>query len=330
MLHRSLGKRCAAVSEIGLGCMGLSEFYGAVDRRRQEATLRRALDLGITLFDTADMYGNGDNERLVGRVLRRVRGARDGRAGERVLIATKFGIIRERGAKRLDGSPAYVARACDASLQRLGVNTIDLYYLHRLDPATPVEETVGAMANLVRQGKVRALGLSKVDAATLRRAETVHPIAAVQTEYSLIAREPERALIAECHRRDVAVLAYSPLCKGLLAGRIGAGDRFQQDDWRHKDARFHHDARPAHLALVDELRGLARQHDCSVAQLALAWLLARGPAIIPIPGMTSPAQVDENAGATGVRLSAETLSALDRLTSSEPGPRDTPSLAPAL
>ena len=303
MPTRRIGKSNIEVSPIGCGCMGLSEFYGPVAEDERRHVLRRALDLGVTHFDTADMYGAGDNEVLVGRELHDVR--------SRVIIATKFGIVRSDGIRTLDGSAAYVRQACEASLRRLKTDVIDILYLHRLDPNVPIEETVGAMARLVAEGKVRALGLSKIDVATLIRAEAVHPIAAVQMKYSLWTRDVEDQLLEECRRRDVALIAYSPLGKGLLAGRVNPADSFPVGDWRRTDLAFAPEALAAKAALLRVLERVARDERCTLAQLGLAWLLSRGPGVLPIPGMRSIAQVEENVAAAGVRLSAEALAAAE-------------------
>jgi aryl-alcohol dehydrogenase-like predicted oxidoreductase len=299
MEQRSLGRFGPAVSAIGLGCMsmGIADVYTSSVRDDDAAValIRRALDLGISLLDTADIYGVSEIQ--VGKALR-------GRRAEAVL-ATKFGfVVDQPGDERaVDGSANYVRRACDASLQRLGVDCIDLYYLHRVDPTVAIEETVGAMAELVRLGKVRHLGLSEVSAATLRRAHAIHPIAAVQTEYSLWSREPEDELLPALHELGIALVAYSPLGRGFLAGRIRKLDDLAANDWRRNNPRFQGENFAKNVAVADRVRELASEKGCTPAQLALAWLLSR-PDVIPIPGTSSEARLVENVQATEVHLSA--------------------------
>jgi len=299
MEQRSLGRFGPAVSAIGLGCMsmGIADVYTSSVRDDDAAValIRRALDLGISLLDTADIYGVSEIQ--VGKALR-------GRRAEAVL-ATKFGfVVDQPGDERaVDGSANYVRRACDASLQRLGVDCIDLYYLHRVDPTVAIEETVGAMAELVRLGKVRHLGLSEVSAATLRRAHAIHPIAAVQTEYSLWSREPEDELLPALHELGIALVAYSPLGRGFLAGRIRKLDDLAANDWRRNNPRFQGENFAKNVAVADRVRELASEKGCTPAQLALAWLLSR-PSVIPIPGTSSEARLVENVQATEVHLSA--------------------------
>lgn len=305
MEYRTLGSSDLTVSAIGLGCMGMSEFYGPTDDAQSLATLERAYALGVTHFDTADMYGSGHNESLLARFLV---GRRD-----RVVIASKFGIVREPGqyARRIDTRPAYVRAACEASLKRLGIETIDLYYAHRLNPEVPVEETVAAMAELVTAGKVRALGLSEVSAATLRRAHAVHPIAALQSEYSLWTRDVEAEVLPVLRELKVSLVAYSPLGRGMLTGAIGKDTPLADNDFRRISPRFQADNLDANLRLVDVVKTLAAERGCTPAQLALAWLLAQGPDILPIPGTRRITALEENLGAVGVKLSAADLARLD-------------------
>lgn len=304
MHSRALGRSGLTVSALGLGCMGMSEFYGATDDAQSLATLERALDLGVTHFDTADMYGSGHNEELLARFLA---GRRD-----RVVLATKFGIVRKPGeyARSIDTRPAYVRAACEASLRRLGVECIDLYYAHRLNREVPVEETVGAMAELVRQGKVRALGLCEVSPATLRRAQSVHPIAAVQSEYSLWTRDPEDGVLAACRQGGTALVAYSPLGRGLLTGAISSTAALADDDFRRLSPRFQSGNLEANLKLVQAVKDLAAAKGGSPGQVALAWLLAQGPDILPIPGTKRIAYLEDNVAATALALSADELAAL--------------------
>jgi len=304
--QRQLGRSGPFVSAIGLGCMGMSEFYGQPDEARSLHTIARALDLGVTLLDTADVYGPFTNEELVGRA---IRGRRD-----QVAIATKFGNVRGADGAFLgvSGKPEYLTRCCDASLRRLGIDTIDLYYQHRVDPATPIEETVGAMADLVRAGKVRRIGLSEASAATLRRAHAVHPIAALQTEYSLWSRQPEAELLGTCRELGVAFVAYSPLGRGFLTGRIRSASDLAPGDWRlQTQPRFQGENFDRNLALVAAVERAAEVKGCTAAQLALAWLLARAPHVIPIPGSTRPERVEENVAATRIELTASEIAELD-------------------
>jgi aryl-alcohol dehydrogenase-like predicted oxidoreductase len=300
MQKRELGKSGITVAEIGLGCMGMSEFYGPSEDAASLAVLQRALELGVTHFDTADTYGFGHNETLLGGFLK---GRRD------VVIASKFGIVREPGKyeRRIDNSPAYIAQACDASLKRLGVEVIDLYYAHRLNPEQPIEETVGAMAGLVEAGKVRALGLSEVSAATLRRAHAVHPIAAVQSEYSLWTRDVEAEVLPACRELGISLVAYSPLGRGMLTGAIASDKDFAANDFRRSAPRFQGENLDANLRLVELLRGLAADRACTPGQLALAWLLHQGPEVLPIPGTRRIKYLEENTGAAAIQLSPDDL-----------------------
>jgi aryl-alcohol dehydrogenase-like predicted oxidoreductase len=310
--RRSLGRQGLVVSALGLGCMGMSEFYGPADDARSAAVLHRALDLGINLLDTADMYGVGANERLLAPLLKARRAE--------VVLATKFGNVRGADGAMLgiDGSPAYVRRACDASLQRLGVDHIDLYYQHRVDRTVPIEDTVGAMADLVKAGKVRHLGLSEAGPATLRRAAAVHPIAALQTEYSLWTRDVEAELLPLCRELGIAFVAYSPLGRGLLTGAIRSGDGLAAGDWRRQNPRFQGENLAHNLKLVDAVGALAAARGCTPAQLALAWLLDRGPDIVPIPGTRSLDRLAENAAAAQIALTDLERRTLDRLLAEQP------------
>jgi len=305
---RPLGADLPAVFPIGLGCMGMSEFYGASDDAESLGTLARALELGVALFDTADTYGLGANESLLGRFI--AEGGAKRRA--RMVLATKFGIVRQAGAyeRRIDNSPAYIRSACDASLQRLGVEQIDLYYCHRRDPAVPIEDVVGAMAQLVHAGKVRAIGLSEVSADTLRRAHAVHPIAALQSEYSLWSREPEAELLPTCAALGTAFVAYSPLGRAFLTGAVDT-QALDAKDFRAHNPRFQGHAAASNAALVAQLGALAKPWGLTNAQLALAWLLARQPNAIPIPGTRRRARLEENLAAAQVRLDAAQLAAVE-------------------
>jgi aryl-alcohol dehydrogenase-like predicted oxidoreductase len=289
--------------------MGMSEFYGPGDEAESIATIHRAIDLGCTFLDTADMYGPHRNEELVGRA---IRGRR-----EQVVVATKFGIMRDpvtRLPSGISGRPEYVREACEGSLRRLGIETIDLYYQHRVDRSVPIEETVGAMADLVRQGKVRHLGLSEAAPATLRRAAAVHPIAALQTEYSLWSRDPEDEILATCRELGVGFVAYSPLGRGFLTGQITRFEDLAADDYRRMSPRFQGDNFARNLALVERVRALAAAKDCTPAQLALAWVLAQGDGVVPIPGTTRRRYLAENRGALAVSLSRAELSRSDEIT----------------
>ena len=305
---RVLGSAGAAltVSTLGLGCMGMSEFYGSTDETEATATIHRALDLGVSLLDTADMYGPFTNERLVGRA---IAGRRD-----EVVLATKFGNVRNPenpSDRRIDGRPEYVRSACDASLQRLGVDHIDLYYQHRVDRSVPIEETVGAMADLVGAGKVRFLGLSEAAPATIRRAHEVHPITALQTEYSLWTRDLEADILPVLRELGIGLVPYSPLGRGFLTGTITSPDDLAADDFRRSNPRFVGDALQANLTIVDAVRTVAQQQGATPGQIALAWVLAQGDDVVPIPGTKRVAYLEENVAAAAVELSAAALEQLD-------------------
>ncbi|POA58150.1 MULTISPECIES: aldo/keto reductase [unclassified Pseudomonas] len=314
MHTRQLGHNGPQVSAIGLGCMGMSDFYTTgSDSRESIATLHRALDLGVTLLDTADMYGPHSNEELIGQAIRGKR--------EQVVLASKFGIVRDpanASARGVDGRPEYVRAAIDGSLRRLGVDTLDLYYQHRVDPQVPIEETVGAMAELVKAGKVRYLGLSEASAATLERAHKVHPISALQSEYSLWSRDPEEnGCLATCQRLGIAFVPYSPLGRGFLTGALKSPDDFAADDYRRFNPRFQGENFQRNLRLVEQVQQLAIQKEVSAGQLALAWVLAQGEYLIPIPGTKQRRYLEENVAALDVRLSADDLAPLDRIFSSQ-------------
>jgi aryl-alcohol dehydrogenase-like predicted oxidoreductase len=305
METRKLGRQGLEVSALGLGCMGMSEFYGPRDERESVATIHRAIELGTTFLDTADMYGPFTNERLVGNAIRDRR--------DRVVLATKFGNVRGEGGAFLgvNGKPEYVRRACDASLTRLGVDHIDLYYQHRVDKSVPIEETVGAMADLVRQGKVRFLGLSEAGPETLRRASAVHPISALQTEYSLWTRDPEDRILPTCRELGIGFVAYSPLGRGFLTGRFKSPDDLAPNDWRRQNPRFQGENFVKNLKLVERVTEIARARQMTPAQLALAWVLARGADVVPIPGAKTRAHLEDNATAATIRLTREELERLD-------------------
>jgi aryl-alcohol dehydrogenase-like predicted oxidoreductase len=307
MNHRSLGTQGLTVSALGLGCMGMSEFYAGRDEAESIATIHRALDLGVDFLDTADMYGPFINEELVGRA---IKGRRD-----QVVLATKFGNVRtpDGGWLGIDGTPKYVRAACDASLRRLGVDVIDLYYQHRVDRSVPIEDTIGAMAALVREGKVRYLGLSEAGPHTIRRAHAAHPISALQTEYSLWSRDPENEILATCRELRIGFVAYSPLGRGFLTGRFKTFEDLPSDDWRRSNPRFQGENFQKNLDLVRRIEDLAREKGCTPSQVALAWLLAQGEDIVPIPGTKRRAFLEENVGALNVTLTADELREIDRI-----------------
>ena len=306
MNYRQLGRSKLRVSTVGLGCMGMSEFYGAGDDEESIATIHRALDLGVNHLDTSDMYGPYKNEELVGRAIR-------GRHSE-VVIATKFGIVRgPDGTRSINGKPEYVRKSVEGSLKRLGVDTIDLYYQHRVDPNTPIEETVGAMARLVEEGKVRTLGLSEAGAQTIRRACKVHPIAVLQTEYSLWSRDPEDELLATCRELGVTFVAYSPLGRGFLTGQIRKFEDLAADDYRRLSPRFQGENFQKNLALVDRIKEMAAEKKCTASQLALAWVIAQGEEIVTIPGTKRRKYLEENVGADTVKLTRKDLKKIDEI-----------------
>lgn len=304
MQTRTLGKQGLEVSALGLGCMGMSEFYGQGDEGESIATINRALDLGVTFLDTADMYGPFTNERLVGRAIRNRR--------DEVVLATKFGNERRQDGSfvGINGRPEYVHKACDASLKRLGVDHIDLYYQHRVDPNVPIEDTMGAMRELVEAGKVHFLGLSEAAPSTIRRAHAVHPISALQTEYSLFSRDPEDELLPLLRNLGIGFVAYSPLGRGFLTGQITSPDDFEEGDYRRNSPRFQGENFAKNLELVEQVRRLARERQVTPGQLALAWLLHQGDDVVPIPGTKRRTRLEENAGAADISLSIEELEQL--------------------
>jgi aryl-alcohol dehydrogenase-like predicted oxidoreductase len=305
MKRTAIGRTDLQVSAIGLGCMGMSENYGPSKDTDSMAILDRALGLGINFLDTADSYGPFRNEELIGRFL--------ASRSERIVVATKFGFVRspDPAAPPIDNSPAYIRSACEASLRRLGIDVIDIYYVHRIDPARPVEETVGTIADLVREGKVRAIGLSEVSAATLRRAAAVHPIAALQSEYSLWQRDAEVQVLPACRELGVSFVAFAPLGRGFLTGALRNMAVLAPDDYRRQLPRFQGDAAAHNARLVARLAQIARQQGCSAAQLAIAWLLAQGPGVIPIPGTRRIPRLEENAAAVDIVLDAAACAAID-------------------
>ena len=305
MQTRELGKSGLYVSALGLGCMGMSQFYGEGDEVESIATIHRAIELGVTFLDTADIYGMGQNEELVGKAIKDCR--------DQVVLATKFGVIQgaDGAFVGVNGKPDYVRSACDASLRRLQVDMIDLYYQHRVDPNTPIEDTVGAMAELVRTGKVRHLGLSEAAPDTLRRAQSVHPIAALQTGYSLWTRDPEGELLDMVRELGIGFVAYSPLGRGFLTAKITSLDELSDNDWRRSMPRFEQENFRRNMELAERIWALAAEKDCTPAQLALAWLLAQGDDIVPIPGTKRRRYLEENVGALEVRLTADALTEID-------------------
>jgi aryl-alcohol dehydrogenase-like predicted oxidoreductase len=312
MNTRSLGNQGLAVSEVGLGCMGMSEFYGGRDDEESIATIHRALELGVTLLDTADVYGPHTNEQLVGRAIADRRGE--------VVLATKFGIVRDPEnpmARGINGRPEYVKQCCDASLRRLGIDHIDLYYQHRVDPRTPIEETVGAMSELVDEGKIRFVGLSEAGADTIRRAHEVHPITAVQSEYSLWSRDIEDEVIPALRELGIGLVAYSPLGRGFLSGQIKSIDDLEPDDYRRYSPRFQGDNFDKNLGLVSQVEELAADKGVTPSQLALAWVLNRGEDLVPIPGTKRRRYLEENVAATEVELTDEET---ERIASALPEP----------
>jgi aryl-alcohol dehydrogenase-like predicted oxidoreductase len=308
MLTKNLGSQGIKATELGLGCMGMSEFYGATNDAESLQTLHRAVELGISFWDTADAYGPHTNEILLGKALKGIR--------NKITLATKFGIVRDPAnpqARGLNGKPGYVQSSCDASLKRLDTELIDLYYLHRVDPSTPIEETVAAMSSLVKGGKIRGIGLSEVSSATIRKAHAVHPLTAVQSEYSLWSRDPEDEVLQTCKELGIAFVAYSPLGRGFLTGQIKKLEDLAPDDYRRMSPRFQGENFQKNLDLVKKLEQLAAQKNCTASQLALAWVLAQGDHIFPIPGTKRIKYLEENAGALKVSFTKEELETIDTI-----------------
>ena len=306
MRTKPLGSQGIKGSELGLGCMGMSEFYGARNDEESLQVLHRAYELGVTFWDTSDMYGPHHNEELIGKALKGIR--------DKITLATKFGIVRDPVnplVRGINGKPDYVKRACEASLKRLQIETIDLYYLHRVDPETPIEETVGAMKELAHQGKIRAIGLSEVSVATLKKAHATHPLTAVQTEYSLWTRDPEDEMFPACKELGIGFVAYSPLGRGFLTGQIKSVNDFAPNDFRRMSPRFQGDNFDKNLELVKKIEALAAEKRCTPSQLALAWVMAQGEFIFPIPGTKRVKYLEENVGALNVSLSKEDLAAIE-------------------
>ncbi len=307
MQQRQLGRSGLTVSAMGLGCMGMSEFYGSTDEQESIATIHRSLELGMTFLDTADMYGKGHNEELVGRAIRDRR--------DKVVLATKFGIVRSEDPmeRAVNGTPEYVCQACEASLRRLGIDTIDVYYQHRVDPNTPIEDTIGAMAELVKEGKVRYLGMSEAAPQTLRRAYAVHPIAALQTEYSLWSRDPEDEILPTCRELGIGFVSYSPLGRGFLTGQIKKMEDLAQDDFRRYSPRFQGENFDRNMQLVQQIETMAKERTCTPAQLALAWVLAMGEDIVPIPGTKRRSYLEQNAAALDITLTQDDLDRINAI-----------------